>query len=750
MGPRKRPKPNPQETTGTTRSFRQESGKGTPTQQNPQQEFPHADSVIDPKTPQSPIQACSIAYNSQEKALTKGSKGDSDKAYGDTQCVASNPKLWYRRTWPRISKSLAITQIAKESVSATAISASEPSTDGRHCAKNSPRLLMPTKPATAYFARKMATSNPALPSSAATIELNVSPDSPAQPPDLQVPIAVNLNAKSNEQLEVSHGYPPQSTDLLEVKPISGQQNISPKVKTAFPKSETNSGWLAWLPRTAPMPKNNVCGSPSTQTGNSSSHSGSLPIENSQSAKDVERLPSPRRKMSDASPVASVSPVGQRRSWFTFWSTSSDKQAASVDTCSVQTLTTEQEMVGKRLADSADAQGMEPQHGALGTWGFWSRPKTLGEESQASQGCVDECVASPIAEPKSKGHNSIQERVKLNAQNLSSDALSTNSPLLTPTPRSILKSNIITTSNHGGAAAPVSIAPFESRLQASEVLPASVPGLANILLPQMKATFCLREALGWMQTFSRYLTYNRPLAPKHLSIIRDPPRIKKAIAIGVHGYFPAPLIRSILGQPTGTSIKFADMAEGAIQRWTKHRGYSCDIAKVALEGEGRIGERVDLLWKLMLNWLDDIRKADFIFIACHSQGVPVALILVAKLISFGCINGAHIGVCAMAGVNLGPFSEYRSRWMGGSAGELFEFAKPESLVSRNYNAALRTALSFGVKVVYVGSIDDQLVSLEVRIPTLLLSYIKSFPNIALVIHFWSLNASSHISSGFRKW
>ena len=48
----------------------------------------------------------------------------------------------------------------------------------------------------------------------------------------------------------------------------------------------------------------------------------------------------------------------------------------------------------------------------------------------------------------------------------------------------------------------------------------------------------------------------------------------------------------------------------------------------------------------------------------------------------------------------------------SAFELFDFAKQDSKVSKEYEAALDVALKFGVKIVYVGSIDDQLVSLEV--------------------------------------
>lgn len=122
--------------------------------------------------------------------------------------------------------------------------------------------------------------------------------------------------------------------------------------------------------------------------------------------------------------------------------------------------------------------------------------------------------------------------------------------------------------------------------------------------------------------------------------------------------------------------------------------------------------MELLWKLLLNWIEKIRKADFILVSCHSQGVPVAMMLVAKLISFGCLSSARVGVCAMAGINLGPFGDYKSRWIGGSAGELFDFGRPDSVVSKDYETAIDVVLRAGVKVVFVGSIDDQLVSLDV--------------------------------------
>jgi len=67
---------------------------------------------------------------------------------------------------------------------------------------------------------------------------------------------------------------------------------------------------------------------------------------------------------------------------------------------------------------------------------------------------------------------------------------------------------------------------------------------------------------------------------------------------------------------------------------------------------------------------------------------------------------------LAGVSLGPFPDYKSKLFSGSAGELFEFADSESSVSKRYEDALRVAVKYGVRITYCGSIDDQLVSMEV--------------------------------------
>jgi hypothetical protein len=235
---------------------------------------------------------------------------------------------------------------------------------------------------------------------------------------------------------------------------------------------------------------------------------------------------------------------------------------------------------------------------------------------------------------------------------------------------------------------------------------------NLILPEFSKTYSIFQQPSIWQQLRQYFVGGEMQTP-HLHISPSPPQIHKALAIGIHGYFPAPILQKLLGPPTGTSIKFANNAATAIKGWSEEHGLECEIEKVALEGEGLIGDRVGTLWKLLLNWIDHIRSADLILIACHSQGVPVSVMLVDRLIQFKCIApGTRIGICAMAGVNLGPFPEYKTQLFGRSALELFDFTNPKSKVSTLYMTALENILKNGVKVVFVGSMDDQLVSLEV--------------------------------------
>ncbi|CEL56695.1 putative protein YML020W OS=Saccharomyces cerevisiae (strain ATCC 204508 / S288c) GN=YML020W PE=1 SV=1 [Rhizoctonia solani AG-1 IB] len=218
---------------------------------------------------------------------------------------------------------------------------------------------------------------------------------------------------------------------------------------------------------------------------------------------------------------------------------------------------------------------------------------------------------------------------------------------------------------------------------------------------------------------------------------------RAAVIGVHGWFPGTLVRSVFGEPTGTSVKFATMGVEALRQFAEKYDLELEsVTPMPLEGEGTIEHRVTKLYDDLLQhpqWLADLHRADVVLVATHSQGSIVSTHLIAKLISDGhirtrtnreAVNRAteqtgvlppvapHRVCClAMCGIHMGPlyslnssaFAQPYLQWFESQAArELFEFQNTESEVSRNYVAALSTALDHGTKFVYIASLNDQVV------------------------------------------
>ncbi|KAL7414033.1 hypothetical protein BDY24DRAFT_339982, partial [Mrakia frigida] len=211
-------------------------------------------------------------------------------------------------------------------------------------------------------------------------------------------------------------------------------------------------------------------------------------------------------------------------------------------------------------------------------------------------------------------------------------------------------------------------------------------------------------------------------------------IKRIVILSVHGWFPNAIVRYIAGEPTGTSSAFGKKMEEAVRRYLSHGegeegglGGWEKLTVMPLEGEGKVEDRVDRLFKEYLSrpeWVEDLRCADAVLVATHSQG-GLFLVLVSRLnerkeeglrrtdfsspplfflVSSG---GVHVGPLAYLNSSsvVMPYLQY---FENAAAHELFEFQDTESAVSRAYTASLSSALDHGVKFVYVASLNDQVV------------------------------------------
>ncbi|EGP90145.1 unnamed protein product [Zymoseptoria tritici ST99CH_1E4] len=436
-----------------------------------------------------------------------------------------------------------------------------------------------------------------------------------------------------------------------------------------------------------------------------------------------------------------------RSWFGLWSSKQNEQAVVEEQArrkSVAEVQQEPDVAvsadAGRTADESQQDGAakeeqkvkvddrptskEAEQPKSSGWAFWSKEpsasvaqKQVGELAVADTPSQSHPEAAQFnqepqqaktEEPTRLGRSSSLLRLK-RGRNTSKDLSGETTAATTPT-TSESKTPVETPE--------ASPAPTSRAKKAVQIQP-------NLVLPLFRDTYASAPNPGYIDRLTNYigqtLHLSDPTRPAHQPCISPTPvKVRKAIAIGVHGFFPAAFLHRFVGPPTGTSIRFANYATAAIKQWCEtHQPEIKDVEveKVALEGEGYIAGRVETLWKLLLNWLSHLRQADFILIACHSQGVPVAIMLVAKLLQLGCLStNVRVGICAMAGINLGPFPEYKSRFLAGSASELFDFCDSTSTVSVAYADALEICLRHSVRITFCGSLDDQLVSLESALHT----------------------------------
>ena len=612
-----------------------------------------------------------------------------------------------------------MTEVARESISVAGNVATESSLSLPETPK-SPRSR------SIQLTKKEGSSSRAPPADTATTRVNVASNGSASTTTESLPSAAtpttcrdNFEDGKQPQLDLCDSIATESKGILDVAGGGQPGNVSNTQETpgnSLKPSEQPAGWFGWLSwstqvdngaptneATQPSPAEEAERTPLAQIPTTSEP---LTRQDDQATNESSLIPASLTETSTA----------QKRSWLQMWggSTSLPKEELPQEVkqeshlhqngLASENFASIEPAVEEAQNDAGEANVSSKRTSTISrssVWAFWSKDVPKGPSEGPSQGAEAGQTAVLgsdkeviVAETPPPSSVKVVARRKIPKDN--GDA-------------AMAAAAAVTSSDSSHPTRPESAQVKVEEVSASKQLQSVLP---NQLLPSFKETFTVQESPSLFQTFARFLHYSKESGNKHVSVVRDPLRPKKALAIGVHGYFPPPQIRSVLGHPTGTSVKFANMAAKAIHQWTKNHNYHCDIEKIALEGEGRIAERVDSLWKLLLNWLEDIRKADFIMIACHSQGVPVAVMLVAKLISFGCLNATRVGICAMAGVNLGPSPDIKSRWIGGSAGELFDFARSDSKVSQDYEAALECALTFGVRIAYVGSINDQLVSLEV--------------------------------------
>lgn len=547
---------------------------------------------VDDNTSEVTQASTAVVENTVAEDNTPSSLKDASSNSASVQQLNSK-RSWYG-TWPR--KGLPSTQVARESILADKPINTSSTTDlGRYELRKS-SVVADGRPPSMYLGKSKETSD--------------------------VTMRGTLDGEDTVEITTTQ-EPKDARNVLERE--NSIKNTSKVAKTAeedktLPDTEssdrpaTSSGWLGgWLGRPTVQPSEHE-----GNAGTSKSSEADQPILQNEPTETVADRP--------ISPAAPPPVTTASTTWFGLWSTSAPSavEQPAKEEVPVKLPDSESNVINE---DSTSTKtGSVPAAGS--TWAFWStdatkkgtkpeeNPKGPGELAVTGEASQNHPEPAKTTQKDKKGKSSKRGRPESSE---AEDPVNKNLQLETPSSKAT---------------------------QSQSPAPAK-PSPPNLLMPSVKSTYHLVENPSILQQIARLLIHGQQPPVKHVFLSKDPPKVKKAIAIGIHGLFPAPLLRTVIGQPTGTSIRFANHAAAAIRRWTDEHGHvDCEIEKVALEGEGKIAERVDNLWKLLLNWIEHVRKADFIMVACHSQGVPVALMLVAKLIEFGVVSTGRIGVCAM--------------------------------------------------------------------------------------------------------
>ena len=452
-----------------------------------------------------------------------------------------------------------------------------------------------------------------------------------------------LLGKSKETSDITMGGTVEAEDVASSKmpdpaaeqpkaqSLKGADKIPAKVEyqresETAQRPNTSSGWLGgWLGRPATAETQNIAMDEPVVPANKPSESPLLTEEQTRKAStklaDVSVSPEVVPKSTPAPPVST--------SWFGLWSTAAPSTAEKPkEQIPAKLAETDQDTV---MEDAAVVKPIaQPTPGS--SWAFWTTDPTKKP-------------ADPSEEPKATSELAVTVEASENNPERANAAIMKGSKKGKSVKRGRPQSTEIDDATKKSIQ--VQLDPTSSKATPSQSPTPAKSAPANLLIPSVKSTYRLVESPSILQQIARLIIHGQQQPSKHVFLVKEPPKIKKALAIGIHGLFPAPLLRTVIGQPTGTSIRFANHGAAAIRRWGDQHGcVDCEIEKVALEGEGKIGERVDNLWKLLLNWIDHVRNADFILVSCHSQGVPVAIMLVAKLVEFGVVTHGRIGVCAM--------------------------------------------------------------------------------------------------------
>ena len=314
----------------------------------------------------------------------------------------------------------------------------------------------------------------------------------------------------------------------------GTKNRALEVSKATNES---ARWLNWFSKSEIVTEDEtIMAHPDGEAGGANKHRPQDTI--SEALQECATSPRQRRN-SEPSPISpSVLREEAPRSWLSYWShgpiqPKSSSSASAVDVASSPI--NESNAAESQPTKSVDAElspvssSQPPEQPAGGTrssygWAFWSRdrPKSNDEKTRLRNEVGEVALAGSSSQPKPE--SAVVDKVR-GLPNKLGKRQTLQSLEASEGPKKPGYTEVTRTDSQNG------VIPLAPKLKPGNgANPKEKRAPENLLLPSFRGTYNQVKRPSLLQQISKLLPISSALEPKHIDIVQNPPRIKRALAI----------------------------------------------------------------------------------------------------------------------------------------------------------------------------------------------------------------------------
>lgn len=345
------------------------------------------------------------------------------------------------------------------------------------------------------------------------------------------------------ELEIQNGFSKapegEKPDGTTPNDTSGNRDTRPESNSRVldvPKAANEStGWLNWFSKSEMVTKNDT--SIEQPNGDASSAGKNRPQATvSEALQNAPKYPEQRRN-SEPSPVSPTLQQGETpRSWLSLWGNASTQTTSSSSPSAIDVSSNspnDPDRTGSQVrkeddAESGPVSASQPtQQAADGAklsygWAFWSRDQPKSDHEKTRPGSEIGELALAGSSSQSKPESAVVDE----AGGIPDKVGKRQRPQSVEMAEGPKKSR--------GDNAKKDSTP-ESVALASQIKPVDATSTAkrmpkNLLLPSFRSTYTSVGRPSLLQQISRLLQLRSPSEPKHVDIVQNPPRVKRALAI----------------------------------------------------------------------------------------------------------------------------------------------------------------------------------------------------------------------------